>query len=77
MKSSPNNLRIENKNEIHNKVFFGEVSNSTLDVYGVLWFRGRVYAPQFGELVQNMLAKAHYLQSSIHLSETKIYRYLR
>lgn len=50
---------------------YGEEEDSTRDASGVLWFKVRIYVPQVGDLIPDVLFKAHGLHYSNKLVQQK------
>ncbi|WMV50634.1 hypothetical protein MTR67_044019, partial [Solanum verrucosum] len=67
----------ENLNKLRKKTVIGKAQETTLDAEGVLSFKGRIYVPRVGDLIQKLLTDSHGSRYSIHSGVTKMYRDLK
>lgn len=64
-------------NELQNKLVHRKVEDATLNVTGLLRFKGRLCAPRVSDLIYDVILAAHGSYYSIHLGITKVYGNLR
>ena len=67
----------ENLEELRKKTAIGKTQDITLDVDGVLNFKGRICVSRVDELIEKLLAESHGSRYSIHPGVTKMYRDLK
>lgn len=63
----------ESLNELRKKIVLGKAHNATIDVEGVLRFKGRICVPRVDFLIIKMFTKSQGLRYFIHPVVTKMY----
>ena len=59
--------------EIKEKIVNGKAQKGTLDAYGVIIVKGRIFVPRVDSFIQNLLAESHCSRYSIYPVVTKMY----